>query len=123
QDLANHNCLTYLRSGGQPAWHFERRKAPSQRESVQVRGSFAANNSETLREMLLAHQGIALVPDLSVAKELDRGTLVELLPQWQSVSVFGDHIYALRPYSPHVPGIIRLLVDNLKASFQAQSFL
>ncbi len=123
QDLVDHNCLTYLRSGGQPAWHFESRRSSSRRVSVQVNGSFAANNSETLREMVLAHQGIALVPDFSVARELDRGTLVELLPQWQSVSVFGDHIYALRPYSPHVPGIIRLLVDYLKASFREQSFL
>lgn len=123
QDLANHNCLTYLRFGAQPDWHFESRRSSSRRVSVQVNGSFAANNSETLREMVLAHQGIALVPDFSAAQELEKGTLVQLLPQWQSVGVFGDQIYALRPYSPHVPGIIRLLVDYLKAAFRQESFL
>ncbi len=122
EDLANHNCLTYLRSGAQPAWHFESRRSSARRVSVQVSGSFAANNSETLREMLLAHQGIALVPDFSAARELEDGRLVELLPQWRSVSVFGESIYALRPYSPHVPGIIRLLVNYLKTSFD-EAFL
>lgn len=122
-DLVDHNCLTYLRSGARPAWHFEHRRAAGERESIQVQGTFAANNSETLREMVLANLGIALLPDFSAASEVERGTLVSLLPQWKSVSVFGEDIYALRPYSPHVPGVIRLFIDYLKASFKDRTFL
>ncbi|WKU19235.1 LysR family transcriptional regulator [Advenella alkanexedens] len=122
-DLKKHNCLTYLRSGSRPTWHFERRKGAGERVSVPVNGSFSANNSETLRELLLAHQGIAAIPDFSVAAELRKETLVQVLPQWKPVSVFGESIYALRPYSPHVPNIIRLFVSYLKVAFENESFI
>lgn len=122
-DMVRHNCLCYLRSGSLPTWHFERKKGGDDRVSVRVNGSFAANNSETLRELVLADLGIAAIPDFSVATELEKGTLLPVLPQWKPVSVFGESIYALRPYSPHVPNIIRLFVDYLKAAFKNESFI
>ncbi|MFV9474525.1 LysR family transcriptional regulator [Advenella sp. RU8] len=122
-DLVRHNCLCYLRSGSLPTWHFERRKGGGERVSVPVNGSFSANNSETLRELVLADLGIAAIPDFSVVAELKKERLVPVLPQWKPVSVFGENIYALRPYSPHVPNIIRLFVDYLKAALKNDSFI
>ena len=127
-DLAGHTCLHYLRGGDAPAWSFEPAATPSAGngegavagpERVRIRGVFAANNSEALRELALAGAGIALLPDFSAAKELGAGKLVRVLPGWRPVGAFGTHIFAIRPYSPHVPRAVVALVGHLREQLKA----
>jgi DNA-binding transcriptional LysR family regulator len=118
QDLSGHNCLRYLRPGAPPAWRFAPRKGAAAPVSVALRGSFAANNSEALREAALAGAGIALLPDFSAERELAAGTLVQLLPQWRSVGAFGAHVWAVRPFSPQVPRAVQALVAWLRQSLK-----
>jgi len=82
--------------------------------TVAVRGPFSANNSEVLREAALGGLGIALLPDFSAGPALDQGELVEVLPQWQCVGAFGEQLWAIRPYSPHVPRAVHALVAYLR---------
>ncbi|MGB3288878.1 MAG: LysR family transcriptional regulator [Burkholderiaceae bacterium] len=119
EDLAGHNCLYYLRSAAAPAWSFAHVRHPDERRSVALRGNFCANNSEALRELALAGQGIALLPDFSAQEEVDAGTLVQVLAGWRPVGAFGDAIYAIRPYSAYVPRAVRAFVDYLKARLGA----
>lgn len=114
QDLAGHNCLYYLRSAATPAWSFSPAASHGERLSVAVRGNFCANNSEALREVVMAHQGIALLPDFSASNDVAAGRLVHLLPDWKPVGVFGDAIYAIRPYSPYVPRAVSAFVEHLR---------
>ncbi|MDI9682756.1 substrate binding domain-containing protein, partial [Burkholderia cenocepacia] len=51
--LVDHSCLCYLRDNEPAAWSFEPDGRRRQRVSVPVRGSFAANNSEAMREAAL----------------------------------------------------------------------
>ena len=123
-DLAGHDCLHYLRGGATPTWSFEplkparSPKGRSERISVAVRGCFAANNSEALREAALAGAGIALLPDFSAQRDVAAGRLVVVLPQWRSVDTFGPNIFAVRPYSPQVPRAVQALVAYLRDSLQ-----
>jgi DNA-binding transcriptional LysR family regulator len=121
RDLVDHDCLHYLRPGDTPAWTFERSDAaarspkaaapPSEgRVSVAVRGVFAANNSEALREAAIAGLGIALLPDFSAQAALQSGKLQLVLPQWKPVGAFGEHLYAIRPYSPVVPRAVQAFI-------------
>lgn len=119
-DLTAHNCLYYLRSAAAPAWSFAPGRRPDERCSVALRGNFCANNSEALRELVLAGQGIALLPDFSAQDEVDAGTLVQLLPGWKPVGVFGDAIYAIRPYSAYVPRAVRAFVEHLKTQLRVK---
>ncbi|NYT85982.1 LysR family transcriptional regulator [Pollutimonas harenae] len=121
QDLTGHNCLYYLRSAASPAWSFAPVRRESERHSVEVQGNFCANNSEALRELVLAGQGIAMLPDFTAQTEVDAGHLVHLLPGWKPVGVFGDAIYAIRPYSAYVPRAVRAFVDYLKEAFAPAS--
>ncbi len=115
QELAEHNCLHYPRSQDRPAWTLERRDAAAQeRVTVQVSGSLAANNSEALRDAALAGLGIALLPDFSAQASLRAGRLVELLPDWTPVGSFAGQLYAIRPYSAHVPRAVSALVAFLR---------
>jgi len=105
-ELAEHDCLPYLRPG--PAvWSFERAAAQAggepERVRVTVSGPLQANNSEIVRDAVLAGLGLGLVPDFSAAAA-----------EWRPVGFFGDGIYALRPWSPQVPRAVRALVEHLR---------
>ena len=115
-ELAQHNCLHYPRSQDTPIWGFLPAQAdPSEGAiNVPVRGSLAANNSEALREAALAGAGIALLPDFSAQASLRKGQLVRVLPGWQVDGGFGRHIFAIRPYTPHVPRAVSALVTHLR---------
>lgn len=117
-DLAQHDCLSYFRAGDTPAWQLQalagEGQIPGQKLAVPVTGSFAANNSEALREAALAGLGIALLPDFSALAALRADKLVKLLPNWQPVGSFGEQIYAVRPYSPQVPRAVQALVAYLR---------
>lgn len=121
EDLQAHNCLHYPRSHDTPAWTFELRGAPdgSDRLTVPVSGSFAANNSEALREAALAGAGIALLPDFSAQDALRQGKLVRVMEGWRPVGVFAEDIYAIRPYAPHVPRAVTALVAHLRQGLVA----
>jgi DNA-binding transcriptional LysR family regulator len=88
---------------------------------VPLRGPFAANNSEALREAALAGLGVTLLPDFSAAPALAAGQLIELLPGWRAVGAFGTHLWAIRPYAAQVPRGVRALVDWIAAGLHAQA--
>ena len=118
EDLARHDCLRYLRSGAASTWRFEPVKGRAAPVAVAIRGAFAANNSEALREAALGGVGIALLPDFSAQRDLLAGKLVQVLPGWRSVGGFGAHVYAMRPYSPHVPQAVHAWVAYLRDCLQ-----
>lgn len=114
EELSTHSCLHYFRRGESPAWSFEPIRGGGGRRNVAIRGNFAANNSEALREAALKGLGIALLPDFSAQAELQSGTLVKVLPNWRSAGAFGNHLFAIRPYSPYVPLSVKVFVDYLR---------
>jgi DNA-binding transcriptional LysR family regulator len=132
-DLRNHNCLHYPRANESPTWTFQPRTSllnPASKTkktnktldalvTVQVSGGLAANNSEALRDAALAGLGIALLPDFSAQSQLQSGKLVVVLPQWRSVRAFAEQLFVIRPYTPHVPRTVSLLVNHLRQGFAA----
>ena len=120
-DLVHHNCLHYPRSRETPAWTFEPRSGghaaqAGERVTVQLSGNLSANNSEALRDAALAGLGIALLPDFSAQAALASGKLVTVLTEWHPVDSFAPRIYAIRPYSAHVPRAVAALVAYLRAA-------
>lgn len=122
-ELAAHDCLLYLGGGHADSWTFVRnakRKSakPGERIGVNVTGSLKANNSEVLRDALLAGLGIGLLPDFSVPSAGKGGAaLVQVLPDWQVQGFFGERIYALRPWSAQVPKAVQCFVAHLRQNF------
>ena len=129
-DLAGHDCLLYLSQTGKlgqtgrshgATWLFEKKGggkklkgSGAERVSVAIKGPLKANNSEVLRDALLAGLGIGLLPDFSVPAG---DALVEVLPDWQVQGFFGERIYALRAWSPQVPKAVQCFVAHLQANF------
>ena len=121
QDLQQHDCLYYPRARGAPAWTFQpaRQRRQGERVTVPVAGSFAANNSEALRDAAMDGLGIALMPDFSAQSGLASGRLRMVLRDWQSVDAFGEQLFAIRPYSTHVPRAVQAMVAYLRESFSS----
>jgi DNA-binding transcriptional LysR family regulator len=113
-DLGQHDCLHYLRGSVVPTWTLEPRRGKGDSVTVQIAGGFAANNSEALREAALGGLGIALVPDFSAQTDLRSGRLQVVLPDWRVAGAFGDQLFAIRPYAPHVPRNVQMLVAFLR---------
>jgi len=84
--------------------------------SVPVNGQLKANNSEVLRQAAIDGLGIGLLPDFS-ASAPPRARLAPVLPGWRVRGFFGDQVYALRPWAPHVPRAVQCFVDHLRATF------
>lgn len=137
-ELTSHDCLLYLGSHNASSWTFVRqglrssRRKPARRAGepvdpsameqvgVNITGTLKANNSEVLRDALLAGLGIGLLPDFSMPPALDgqgKLPLVPVLPGWQVRGFFGDRIYALRPWSAQVPKAVQCFVAHLRQSF------
>jgi DNA-binding transcriptional LysR family regulator len=116
--LASHACLLYLRDGASQSWSFEREggRKPRQTVIVPVNGPLRANNSEVLREAVLAGLGIGLLPDFSAARWMGPRQLVQVLPQWQPRGFFGEKVFAIRPWTAQVPRAVQCLIDHLRRS-------
>ena len=127
-DLASHDCLLYLGGGPTSSWTFARttqvvraKRKSDPRVGVNIAGSLKVNNSEVLRDGLLAGLGIGLLPDFSLPTlatgKNAAATLVRVLPDWQVQGFFGERIYALRPWSAQVPKAVQCFVEHLRESF------
>ena len=69
------------------------------------------------RAAALAHQGIVLQPSFIVGPDLVAGTLVELMPEYQSIQL---GIYAVYPTRKHMPAKVRALIDFLAGHFDGR---
>ncbi len=117
QALAGHDCLGYRRAGGVLSWRFEPAGGGAQ-VSVPIRGCFAANNSEALREAAIGGLGLAVLSDFTAQRALLDGLLVPVLPEWRPVGLFGDRLCAIRPYSPTVPKAVQVFVAWLREALK-----
>ena len=109
-DLAGLNCLHYgLRELGSE-WRFQR---ADEEERVRVTSNVVVNNSEVVRDLLLAGMGIGLVWNYAVDREITDGRLLPLLPDWTPIGPFGQTAYALWLPQTHLPPKTRVFVDFL----------
>jgi DNA-binding transcriptional LysR family regulator len=111
-DLASHRAVSYTYWASRDVWEFT---GPDGPVSVNVKACIHTNNGDTCRLAALDHQGIILQPTFIVGDDLDRGTLVELMPQYRSVEL---GIHAVYPTRKFLPLKVRRLIDFLADAFR-----
>lgn len=112
RELARHAVLAYSYSSGGDDWRFH---GPEGEVSVRVNPPIRTNSGDTCRVAALAGQGIVLQPDFLVGPDLERGSLVEVMPAYRSIELGIHAVYATRK---HLPMKTRKLVDFLAAAFR-----
>jgi len=78
KDLTNHNCLSADVSAHAARWPF---LVNGKEVHVKVTGDMRANESLCLKTLCLAGLGVIRLPRYYVSGELEKGSLVEVLPQ------------------------------------------
>jgi DNA-binding transcriptional LysR family regulator len=116
QDLVQHNCLYYPRGVESPRWRFVT-AADGEEVQVRIQGSFATNNSESIRDAALQGLGIAMLPDFSAREALAAGSLQQVLPEWQPVEAFAARLWIVRPWAAQVPRAVTTFTQWLRARF------
>lgn len=111
EDLARHSIVGYSYATLGDTWRFDTDHGT--REIV-TRPRVRANNGDTCRAIVLAHQGIAMQPDFLVGDDLATGRLVDALPGFRGPEI---GIYAIYPSRKHLSVKVRVLVDFLAAAF------
>ncbi|WP_133013375.1 LysR family transcriptional regulator [Marinomonas flavescens] len=113
ESLKNHNCLAYTyQAHGSFDWRFTQ---AGEEKSVRINGSFATNNAQALRKAALAGFGIVYVPRCSVYEDLQQGSLVAILTEFQPRRL---GVYAIYPFTKYLPEKLRLLIEHLKQAYQ-----
>jgi DNA-binding transcriptional LysR family regulator len=108
EDLLLHNCLRFNFRRAEPNWPFIRR---GEALSLKVCGNIECSSGEALAQLARLGAGIARIGEFSVAADLQNGTLVALLDDWNP----GDRepIHAVFVGGATMPARVRVFVDFL----------
>ena len=112
EDLRHHRCLHFSHLTDGTAWHFER---AGERRTVHVDAAFTSNNGLVLHQAALRGSGIVYSTTFLAWRELQAGTLVAVLPDWELPL---NHLSALYPASGRPSPKVRKLIDFLVAEYQ-----
>jgi DNA-binding transcriptional LysR family regulator len=111
-ELAQHAVIAYSYWSERDEWEFE---GPQGKVSVRTQPWLRTNNGDVCRGAALQHQGVILQPSFIVGADLAAGTLVELLPQYRSITLGIHAVYQSRK---HLTPKVRLLIDFLADWFR-----
>lgn len=108
-DLRHHDCLAYRLPGSTSTWNFRR---DGQFEELAFTPRQLTNSGMALLELARLGEGIALLDDYLVQRDLARGTLIRLLPDFlvNNTSLEAG-MYATILDTPQIPTKIQLFLD------------
>jgi DNA-binding transcriptional LysR family regulator len=107
--LATHECVLH-KSASASVSNPWRLAGPRGVERVEVTGPIVADDLGSVRQLTLAGVGIALMPDIVVRADLERGALVHVLPAY---ALRGAPVHLVSVPLRHVPMRVKLLRDFL----------
>lgn len=107
EDLIHHHCIRWLWRRTTVPWRF---RDGDRKVEVVVSGRFSASSTTAEREGARAGLGIALVSPEAVSADLERGRLVQVLPEFEPEPM---PINIVWPAAPSTPRKLRLFIDFL----------
>jgi DNA-binding transcriptional LysR family regulator len=108
-DLKSHQCIAYSRLAPAHQWTFE---SENGRHVVTISGSVIVDDADAMKEAVLEHLGIAIVPAWSAARHLQRGEMTVVLPDY---SVAAMPLHAVYPETHWMSARARSFLDFVVA--------
>ncbi len=108
-DLAEHDCLCFSRyAHSGTTWQFRQGEGI---DTVRVAGDFRSDSSEAINQAAMHGAGIAIVAGYICREAIERGELIELLPDW---TVWPEsNIYVCYASNKHLQPKARVFSDFL----------
>ena len=103
-DLAGHRWVTHR---GLPTLQLQSKTSSA---TFKPQGPICCDDIFFVREAVRSGAGIGIIPTFLVAKDVARGRLVSVLPQFHSLATF---VYIIRPGTREVPRRVRAFSDFL----------
>ncbi len=104
-------CIVHQAVGKNGAWTLTCQDRP-QNYNVQV--AYCCNEVMVLHQLCLAGQGIAMLPCDQVRADIENGTLVPVLSEYQAPTLELCMLYSSRQ---HLPGMMQLFIAFIKQYF------
>ncbi|CAB3808454.1 HTH-type transcriptional regulator PgrR [Paraburkholderia ultramafica] len=117
EDLAAFRFVTILASISEPQLHFRR---GCEDVAVPLEHEVSTNNAVLNKELVISGGGLGALPLTMIAKELDDGRLVQLLPEFEIVSGDAEIRLAYRERSL-MTGKVRAFIDYATSYFDARA--
>lgn len=109
-NLLQHNCLIYSADPTQNRWPFQ---ISNKIKTVCVHGNLISSNSTIIKNSVLAHQGIARLPQYVLTQEIADKKIVVLFSENMKLEMPVYAIYANASHrSPKIKSFISFLKDN-----------
>ena len=111
-ELASHQVVAYSYWSDRDEWEFT---GPEGVVRVRTQPCIRSNNGDVCRAAALQHQGFILQPTFLVGEDLQARRLVEVLPEYRSLTLGIHAVYQSRK---HLTPKVRLLIDFLAQWFK-----
>ncbi len=111
QDLRHHNCLFDSILDRPLRWDYVE---DDKSISVPVSGNLVANQGGLLRDLAVAGQGIAYLPDFLVEREIRTGRLIEILAPYNRNTFPLSIVY---PQSRRSSRALHLLIEAIEEAY------
>lgn len=105
-DLGMHQCFNFNFRRSMDEWPF---LVNDERVNVAIRGSTLTNNGETMRQLTLDGLGISRLGMFHIARDIDEGRLVEILPDYNAGDI--EEINIVYTSRRHLPTRSRVFID------------
>lgn len=108
KDLAKHHCIT----GSVSHWSFQQINDNKKIQDVNVSGSIRCRNGRVMKNLALAHNGIARLPYYYCREELNNNQLISVFNDWKLADTPLYLIYQKDPYQPlRLTVFIQFVID------------
>ncbi|HIF9100917.1 TPA: LysR family transcriptional regulator [Photobacterium damselae] len=106
-DLRRHNCITYQsRERKYVNWEFTR---DGIHQSIRARGTYRIDNAPAVLDATVSGLGIAYLSTYLLTDEIEKGKLIQLLPEWKADLELP--IYAVYPRRKYLAPKVRSFID------------
>jgi len=122
EDLLQHNCLTFRNTPAPVFWHF--RTDDGELHTIEPTGNLQTDNGSVIRHSLRRGLGIGHMTDWAVAQDLQNGTLVKVLPEYEvTVDRFHHGIFGVFMPCRNQSVKVRAFLDYLVEGFRERAYL
>ena len=119
EDLAQHQCIVYTEMANRHLWSFRPSTATGDAAAakiVRVQGRLQTNSSEVIRAAVTSGMGIGYSPTWLFEQELASGSVVRLLPGWESPA---SPIHMVSPPERKHAAKVKAFVDHVAHALKA----
>ena len=120
QELKEHQCIYLGEQASDSKWKFQQGQKTV---SVSVRGRYSANHTGIRLDAALNHLGIASLPYFVARHPLEKGQLIQVLPDWYFKTYYSGDAWLLYPPTRHLAPKIEVLIQFLAEKLKLEPTL